>query len=245
MSEGEPGRLERLERQMHELGERLTALERTPTRQAAGPPAPSWPGTAPGAPAGPGRPTGPAGLAPEAWPGAPAGPAPEAWPGAPAGAPAPGGPADSGDESWLGFAGRVRLGGRMGYLQQRARLSDVMNANPERIAKIFAALGSPARIILLRALLGGPRTSQELRQELDDPSVGQLYHHLKELLAAGLVIQPGRSVYALPHGNELAVCIEILAAASMLPAGLATRPPEPEEADPAEEDDPAEKDNDA
>lgn len=61
-------------------------------------------------------------------------------------------------------------------------------AEPEPVARVFAALASPARIVLLRALLDGPRTSQQLRTELDDPSVGQLYHQLRELLAAGLII---------------------------------------------------------
>jgi hypothetical protein len=192
MNEGEAGRLERLERQLRELGDRLTALEPSP----AG-----------------GLPT----------------PAPPPFTSAP--------PEDgTDDESQFSFSGRARFGGQLLYIQQRGRLAEVMNANPERVAKVFAALASPARIVLIRALLDGPRTSQELRQELDDPSVGQLYHHLKELLAAGLVVQPSRSVYALPRGSQIALCLQIIAAASMLPAGLASQPPEPEEEDPAQDD---------
>jgi DNA-binding transcriptional ArsR family regulator len=192
MSEGEAGRLERLERQLREFGDRLAALEPVPADAPRSPAAPSW-----------------AGMPPTA---------------------------DVDDESDFSFTGRARFGGQMLYIQQRGGLAEVMNANPERVARVFAALSSPARIVLVRALLDGPRTSQELRQELDDPSVGQLYHHLRELLAAGLVVQPGRSVYALPRGSQIALCMQILTAASMLPTGLATQPPELEEGDPAQDD---------
>jgi len=206
MSEGEADRMERLERQLTDLSERLAALERVP----AGAPADA-------APSRPGMPAPPPRLKP-------------------AGDEGPGS-AGADDESEFAYSGRARFGGQMLFIQQRGRLADVMNTNPERVAKVFAALASPARIVLVRALLDGPRTSQELRQELDDPSVGQLYHHLKELLAAGLVVQPGRSVYALPRGSQISLCLQIIAAASMLPTGLANQPPEPEEeGDQAQED---------
>jgi hypothetical protein len=45
----------------------------------------------------------------------------------------------------------------------------------------------------------------------------------------------GRRWKALPRGSQIALCMQIIAA-SMLPAGLATQPPEPEEADPAQDD---------
>jgi DNA-binding transcriptional ArsR family regulator len=224
MSEGEADRMERLERQLTDLGERLAALERVPAGAPTDQPAPPRPGM----PTAPPRP-GPPG------PGMPA-PPPRFRSAVAEGQ----GSVGADDESEFAYSGRARFGGQMLYIEQQGRLADVMNANPDRVAKVFAALASPARIVLVRALLDGPRTSQELRQELDDPSVGQLYHHLKELLAAGLVIQPGRSVYALPRGSQIALCLQIVAAASLLPTGLATQPPEPEE----EEGDPAREDGD-
>jgi DNA-binding transcriptional ArsR family regulator len=129
----------------------------------------------------------------------------------------PAGP--GGETAELTYAGRGWFGPNRVRIRVRAGLSDVLQADAEPIAKIFAALASPARVTLLRALLNGPRTSQQLRGDLDDASVGQLYHHLKELLAAGLVIQPGRSLYAVPRGSEVAICVQILAAAQLMPVG--------------------------
>jgi hypothetical protein len=217
MSEGEADRMERLERQLTDLGERLAALERIPAGAPTGPPRPEMPTASPR----PEMPTPPPRFRSAA---------------------AEGPRSADDDESEFAYSGRARFGGQMLFIQQQGRLADVMSANPERVARVFAALASPARIVLVRALLEGPRTSQELRQELDDPSVGQLYHHLKELLAAGLVVQPGRSVYALPRGSQISLCLQIIAAAGMLPTGLATQPPEPEEEE--EEGDPARDDGD-
>jgi DNA-binding transcriptional ArsR family regulator len=198
-SDDEPGRMTRLEQQMQEISDRLAALERA-IGQSMPPPAPS---PMPPAPA--------AGPIPASVPGPVPGPVPPGtWIGAPAPGEGPGGEQASFYYSGQGWFGRNRM-----MIQQRARLSDVLDAEPEPVAKVFAALSSPARIVLLRALLDGPRTSQQLRAELDDPSVGQLYHHLRELLAAGLIIQPGRSLYAIPRGAEITLCIEIVAALHM------------------------------
>ena len=108
-------------------------------------------------------------------------------------------------------------------------MSDVLDADPDLVAKVFAALASPARITVLRALLGGPRTSQQLRAELDDASVGQLYHHLRELLAVGLITQPARSQYAIPRGSgPIALCIQIIAASRLVSNTPRLLPPDEE-----------------
>jgi hypothetical protein len=77
--------------------------------------------------------------------------------------------------------------------------------------------------------LGGPRTSQQLRAELDDASVGQLYHHLRELLAVGLITQPARSQYAIPKGSgSIALCIQIIAASRLVSNTPRLLPPDEE-----------------
>lgn len=65
------------------------------------------------------------------------------------------------------------------------------------VAPLLAALGSVPRLQIARALLARPHTSQQLQEVLGVASPGQLYHHLKELIAVGVVEQHGRSDYRL------------------------------------------------
>jgi DNA-binding transcriptional ArsR family regulator len=64
-------------------------------------------------------------------------------------------------------------------------------------AEVFSALASPIRVRIVAELLGGEMTTAELTARLAQPSAGQLFHHLKELLAAGVVHQPVRGTYAI------------------------------------------------
>lgn len=118
-------------------------------------------------------------------------------------------------EAVFTISGQGEIGGNRLMVRQRARMSDVLETDPDVAARVFAALASPARITVLRSLLQGPRTSQQLRAELDDASVGQLYHHLRELLAAGLIIQPARSQYAVPRNALTMLCVQLMAAARL------------------------------
>ena len=210
----ESGRLTRLERLLEEISGRLAALEQA--RAAPAPSAPSWPAVPP-----PSLP--PASAVAPSLP----------WASDPAVLGGPVGPETRFSYSGGGQFGRDRL-----VLRKNRGLTDVLEAEPEMLAKVFTGLASPARIVLLRALLDGPLTSQQLRRELDDASAGQFYHHLKELQAAGLVIQRGRSLYDLPKGSQVALCFAIIAALDLTafwprypPAGaVATVPQSAEEA---------------
>lgn len=64
-------------------------------------------------------------------------------------------------------------------------------------ADLFAALSNPSRIRIVCELASGSLTTGELAERLDQPSSGQLFHHLKELLSAGLIHQPARATYAI------------------------------------------------
>lgn len=130
----------------------------------------------------------------------------------PAGEEAEGRPPDDSVEGTLAFSASIRLGQRRFRTQQRVDLLDALEADPALVARMFAALGSPFRVRLLRLLLDGPRTSQELQSELEVGAVGQLYHHLKELLAAGLIAQRRRSVYAIREEIVMPVCLAFVVA---------------------------------
>ncbi len=61
----------------------------------------------------------------------------------------------------------------------------------------LSALANGTRVRIVAELLGGPVATGELADRLDQSSSGQLFHHLKELLAAGLIHQPVRGTYAI------------------------------------------------
>jgi DNA-binding transcriptional ArsR family regulator len=65
----------------------------------------------------------------------------------------------------------------------------------DRQGRSLAALASSARLDIVGELLAGLVTRQELQDRLDQATAGQLNHHLRELLSAGLVDQPRRGVY--------------------------------------------------
>ena len=72
---------------------------------------------------------------------------------------------------------------------------------------------TPASVqAVVRALVQGAHTSQELQAILGVSSPGQLYHHLKELLAVGIVTQTGRSHYEVA-ALQVVPLLAILAAA--------------------------------
>ncbi len=63
--------------------------------------------------------------------------------------------------------------------------------------RVLAALASMPRLALYRAVLERPATSGELMKAASLNTTGQLYHHLREMIGAGLIVQEGRDRYAL------------------------------------------------
>jgi DNA-binding transcriptional ArsR family regulator len=105
-----------------------------------------------------------------------------------------GGGAGSGTVSYAGVGG---WDGRTLAWQAERDWDDIRSAAAEPAAAVLAALGNPTRVRITAELLRRDRTTAELAALLDQPSPGQLFHHLKELLAAGLVHQPLRGTYAV------------------------------------------------
>ncbi len=83
------------------------------------------------------------------------------------------------------------------------RWLDIRETGADSIASLFGALANPHRIRILRELVTGPMSTGELGQRLDQPSSGQLFHHLKELLAAGVIHQPERGTYAIRREDAI------------------------------------------
>lgn len=83
----------------------------------------------------------------------------------------------------------------------------------EAASGVLAALSNPTRAQIVRRLLLGEGTVQELQAMPGLGTSGQLYHHLRDLQAAGLVVQLRRGSYAVP-ADKVVPCLVILGAAA-------------------------------
>jgi DNA-binding transcriptional ArsR family regulator len=90
--------------------------------------------------------------------------------------------------------------------------TDVLAETGERSAVLFGAMASPSRLRIVVELIGGEVTTAELARRLDQPSTGQMFHHLKELLAAGVIYQPVRGTYAIRREHAVPVLTMLCAA---------------------------------
>ncbi len=128
-------------------------------------------------------------------------------------------PADPGAPAGtVTYAGVAQLGGEGLGWQMLHSVPDLLALDEGRLARQLAAIASPLRLRILRALAGGPLQTHELQAHLDEPSAGQLYHHLRELLATGLVTQPRRSVYEVPSRAVIPLLV-LMACANDLATG--------------------------
>jgi DNA-binding HxlR family transcriptional regulator len=129
-----------------------------------------------------------------------------------------------GDSRGLGaaivYAG---AGGRGdGEIESQATRSvgEVLAADPVRSVRPLAALANAGRLAIVGELLAGPVSRRTLQARLGRATAGQLNHHLRELLAAGLVEQPSRGVYQVPRPHVVPV-VTLLACAADLASGTA------------------------
>ena len=112
----------------------------------------------------------------------------------------------------VAYAGAVHFGDRQYLWIKDHGLPEVVEHEFDALAGVLSALSSLPRLIMLRSLLQGPRTSRELQEALGISSAGQLYHHLKDLLAAGLAVQSQRGSYQIRDAKIVPI-LAILAAA--------------------------------
>src|SRR5581483_5200279 len=136
----------------------------------------------------------------------------------------------------LSYAGAIQLAGRPFRFQQRLPAQSLFEVAPDLLAQIFSALASPHRVIILRTLCERPCTAQQLQEVLGMGSAGQLYHHLKELLAAGLITQRERSsAYTIEPAKVIPVCAALMVAFSLATFPVGTGPgasaPSPDQED--------------
>lgn len=125
-----------------------------------------------------------------------------------------GAPFEEGDMSGsVLFAGAVRAPGAGEVVwQEEHPLPSVLRGGWSDAARALSALAHPVRLELVRRLLAGARTASDLAAIPDLGTSGQLYHHLRELQAAGLVAQRRRNDYTVP-ADRVIPCLALVAAA--------------------------------
>ncbi|WFB07692.1 winged helix-turn-helix domain-containing protein [Streptomyces sp. LX-29] len=111
------------------------------------------------------------------------------------------------------FTGAVRLPPGERYEWQYGLPTEaLLEEDWSTAAESFAALGHAVRMRLLREILGGRRTVAELA-ELDGlGTTGQIYHHLRQLTAAGWLHTTGRGRYEVPAGRVVPLLVALAAA---------------------------------
>lgn len=121
------------------------------------------------------------------------------------------------------FAGHVSLptGAAYGW-QQAAHAPDLLASGWEDAAPALAALGHPLRLTLLRAVLHGQDTTAAFQAHPELAGAGKLYHHLRELQAAGWLVAEGRGRYGVPAGRVVPLLV-ILHATGRVEGGPAPR----------------------
>ncbi len=88
-------------------------------------------------------------------------------------------------------------GDEMKRLAVSATAAQLARVTNDAAAAVGYALASPQKVALLRALLHTESESASVLGEATGLTTGSLYHHLRELMRAGLVHQSGRNAYVL------------------------------------------------
>jgi DNA-binding transcriptional ArsR family regulator len=111
------------------------------------------------------------------------------------------------------YAGTVNVDTIGNYGWQIGLATETVLQQPwAEAASALAALAHPVRLELLKMILQGKRTSHELQDLEGLGTTGQLYHHLKELQAAGWLKAESRGTYRVVAERVVPLLTIILAA---------------------------------
>lgn len=117
----------------------------------------------------------------------------------------------------LGTSGAVMVvgdvttpAGQAARWQYALTTDDVLAVEWAELAPVFAALGHPVRLALLRAVLDGTRTARDLAAAVDVGSTGQVYHHLRQLQAAGWLRTAAGGEHVVPAERLVPLLTTIL-----------------------------------
>jgi len=97
------------------------------------------------------------------------------------------------------IVGQVTLpDGRAARWQEGAATTDLLDDEWDRTAESLAALAHPVRLRLVREVLRAPTTARDLSGLDGMGTSGQVYHHLRHLVAAGWLRARGGGRFEVP-----------------------------------------------
>ncbi len=118
----------------------------------------------------------------------------------------------AGQHSAVLFTGAVTLPDAQTYQwQQGADADALLDADWDSAAEPLSALGHPVRLAVLRQVLAGRRTTAEIVALDQIGTTGQLYHHLRQLTAAGWLRSSGRGRYEVPSTRVVSLLVILTA----------------------------------
>ena len=110
---------------------------------------------------------------------------------------------ESGASGLVTYMGVFSSGGRQAnWIKNEVNADDLLRAVEDRTPeRVLACIGSNERLNILIALLKKPMTVAEIVKKCGFGSTGQAYHHMKPLLAAGIIADgeegAGKGVYVV------------------------------------------------
>lgn len=125
---------------------------------------------------------------------------------------ATGGSGDLSGNGRVGYSGTGPWEGSSVAWRTERGWDDVIALAADPVARVLTALANDIRLRIVGELVSGPAGTGELAARLQVATSGQLFHHLKELLGAGVIHQPRRGVYALRPQHVLPLLAVISAA---------------------------------
>ncbi len=91
----------------------------------------------------------------------------------------------------VSYLGIYQSGGRQSnWIRSTVPTEDLLSLIESGIAsKVLACIGNPNRLAILLEILRGPKSVTALVEKCGFGSTGQVYHHMKPLLAADIVVE--------------------------------------------------------
>lgn len=118
-----------------------------------------------------------------------------------------------GEQGAVLFTGSVTLPtGERAEWQEGRGVEDLLAADWSTFVGGLSALAHPVRLMLLRRVLGGTRSVTELGEHESLGTTGQLYHHLRQLTAAGWLRATARGRYEVPAERVVPLLVVLMGA---------------------------------